>query len=115
MTDHDVEEQATKDQAQKDMASVTGYFDESQDLSQDLSKVWIFSTDSKAYNSIFEANQQQKLTKAMEQQALQEIVLNKNDVEFIMSELELTKVEAESLLRLNKGQLRDALKAYLIH
>uniref|UniRef100_A0A1D1ZEK3 Huntingtin-interacting protein K n=1 Tax=Anthurium amnicola TaxID=1678845 RepID=A0A1D1ZEK3_9ARAE len=96
-------------QAKKDMQAVEGYVAErAEGEGIDESKL------GKALNIVDTVNEEKKRLndqKLQKQKDAEKIKVSKEDIEFIMKEMEVTKPEADKYLRENKGDLVEALKA----
>ncbi|RIA89412.1 hypothetical protein C1645_772376 [Glomus cerebriforme] len=98
-----------KGQAKKDMQAVEGYVAErAEGEGIDESKL------DKALNIVETVNEEKKRLndqKLQKQKDAEKIKVSKEDIEFIMKEMDVTKPEADKYLRENKGDLVEALKA----
>ncbi|GBC09237.1 hypothetical protein RclHR1_08700005 [Rhizophagus clarus] len=96
-------------QAKKDMQAVEGYVAEgAEGEGIDESKL------DKALNIVETVNEEQKRLndqKLQKQKDAEKIKVSREDIEFIMKEMDVTKPEADKYLRENKGDLVEALRA----
>ncbi|KAI8806436.1 hypothetical protein BJ742DRAFT_364241 [Cladochytrium replicatum] len=93
-------------QANKDMENVTGYVEEGKD-NLDEKKL------DKAMNFITDVDKNQRSLKTTRDKELERIAVSKEDIDLVMAELDLTKQQAERLLRESKGSVQDTLKKFI--
>ncbi|KAJ3044244.1 hypothetical protein HK097_001551 [Rhizophlyctis rosea] len=95
-------ETGLKGQANKDMQAVTGYFEEKNSVDENkIGKAMTFLTD---------VNKKAKPQKSARDTELAKVVISKEDVELVMTQLEITKIQAERALRENKGDAVETLR-----
>ncbi|CAG8486670.1 19816_t:CDS:2 [Rhizophagus irregularis] len=98
-----------KGQAKKDMQAVEGYVAEgAEGEGIDESKL------DKAWNIVETVNEEKKRLndqKLQKQKDAEKIKVSKEDIEFIMREMDVPKPEADKYLKENQGDLVEALKA----
>ncbi|KAJ3110181.1 hypothetical protein HDU96_006848 [Phlyctochytrium bullatum] len=97
----------TAAQANKDMAKVAGFLEQ---VGGATDEVGI----GKGVSFINKQIQRQKITKAVREKEATRIQVTKEDIDFIVAELELSKMSAEKLLREHNGDLDAMLKAYIL-
>mmetsp|Transcript_9697 Transcript_9697/g.16835 ORF Transcript_9697/g.16835 Transcript_9697/m.16835 type:complete len:112 (-) Transcript_9697:398-733(-) len=88
----------------KDLERVTDYAEEKE---LDTAKV------SKAMSELQKAHQAEQEAQAAKERELAAVVISKDDVELLERELEITKLEAERLLREHKGNAVSAIRAFI--
>ncbi|KAJ3219782.1 hypothetical protein HDU67_009594 [Dinochytrium kinnereticum] len=96
----------TAAQASKDMAKVAGFLEQVGGVTDELGI-------SKGMAFINKQMQRQKITKAVREKEASRIQVSKEDIELIVNELELSKGNAEKLLRDHNGDLETALNTYI--
>lgn len=97
-------QKAKHDSGAADLEKVTDYAEEQEIANGDLNN----AIDAINYKHQKEANQ-----KAEKEKELASVVIKKNDVELILNEAEISKIKAERILRENKGDSVEALRAIL--
>ncbi|KAI8915515.1 CG9922-like protein [Powellomyces hirtus] len=101
--DEEQVETGVKAQANKEMQNVSAFDDEAGDnVDEDkLGKAMSFLTD---------VNKKQKAQQSARDKELAKVVIGKEDVELIMNEFQVTKVQAEQALRENKGNVLNTMR-----
>ncbi|KAI8821415.1 CG9922-like protein [Fimicolochytrium jonesii] len=102
--DEEQEQGGTRGQANKDMKNVSGFDDEGGD-NVDEDKL------GKAMNFLTDVNNKQKAQKTSREKELEKVVVAKEDIDVVMNEFQIPRLQAERALRENRGNLPDTLKA----
>ncbi|RUS20916.1 hypothetical protein BC937DRAFT_94037 [Endogone sp. FLAS-F59071] len=104
-----VEEKGIRGQASKDMQNVTGYVNE-EAAGKDVDEAKL----GKAMSFLQDAAKKQKEEQQVKQKEVEKIVVSKEDVELIISEMQVTKPVAERHLRENKGDVLETLRKMVV-
>ncbi|RUS26990.1 hypothetical protein BC938DRAFT_483856 [Jimgerdemannia flammicorona] len=104
-----VEEKGIRGQASKDMQNVTGYVNE-EAAGKDVDEAKL----GKAMSFLQDAAKKQKEEQLAKINEVEKVVVSKEDVELIMSEMQVTKPVAERHLRENKGDVLETLRKMVV-